>query len=609
MKQSPKKVESLIEGVRGAWQLRIRGDLAGSMARLSALNDELRLSASATGTPSGPALDALVLSLSLQRATGDSEPPRLRLADLEAGFKASGRPLPAILCYEKGMGLFSRGDFYPALDLFLQGSGAEGEPLYRLWCLTNAVFCLNNLGLPHVEKLREARSLLARLKAKHDVDKVEAQLSAFELRIQFREGKLERFPPPVSGPTSLDQRLYFRLWARLLPYHRGYRPPSDRELTAFLPPETGLDSHRYRLRTLQGVLHPDDWAVARPSEWVDRLYLWIWMWLANPDHFSFSRISLVLSNFPLSQMGHRLTVEDGCLLKNMLLWLELFEPSAEASLRKAWEWIPEPRNVAYPLFELEGLAIQYWKARRDREKTLSDDLSLSLRSHPLWKSPCHHFAEIISHTDGNSVRVPPPLERLAHYLDGILGVAPGEKRAWLVVDLDRWQIRAQKQNYYSESLCLALDLLRRLEAVPCEAFVEQCFGLSRFEPEHHLPKVYNLLSRLKRITSEKLRFSLREGLVRSEGNWDGVYFRKTRPRSGPVRLRFGQVEPAPLVPQPVSRLGGIRWEGALGRHELAVRLGRPRSTTNRLLNTWLQRGWISRVGKGKATRYCIKEST
>ncbi|MBI1860828.1 MAG: hypothetical protein HYR96_07920 [Deltaproteobacteria bacterium] len=45
------------------------------------------------------------------------------------------------------------------------------------------------------------------------------------------------------------------------------------------------------------------------------------------------------------------------------------------------------------------------------------------------------------------------------------------------------------------------------------------------------------------------------------------------------------------------------WNGLISRLELENRIGRPRSTTNRLITRWIDEGKIRKEGNSKSTRY------
>jgi hypothetical protein len=171
----------------------------------------------------------------------------------------------------------------------------------------------------------------------------------------------------------------------------------------------------------------------------------------------------------------------------------------------------------------------------------------------------------------------------------------------------------------SEPMCLALDLLRTRGTVSCDELTQVCFNLRSYDPLVHNGKIFNLLARLKKLTTNRPRFRMKSGHVLADGPWDGILLRKAH--LSPADLRFSpewkgllydatedmpRAAPARHGESPSELAARVPWDKELSRRDLEQHIGRPRSTTNRILKKWLDEGLIVRRGNARSTRYVLK---
>jgi hypothetical protein len=337
---------------------------------------------------------------------------------------------------------------------------------------------------------------------------------------------------------------------------------------------------------------------------------------------------VLLQQIDVTDTAHRLTVEDAQLVRNALAWLGLFDIGSARRLRGVLSRLQVPRSSQdFPLLKLEWHVLQYLQARRDGENLLADDFRVSLAENPLWRSPDLCFRSLIDSVEGaesDNQSLPASLQRLAHHLRQLVPEAPptGEPRVPILVDLVHSQItdRYSGEKLVSEAACLALDRLRRENAVTCEQFVQICFNFRQFDPLIHTGKIFNLLSRIKRVLGESPGFRMKAGKILVEGNWDRVEFREAgaRVNLAPLLSRWekqlvGEV-PAQAAPAKPHRRSGSSeprldwdWSQGLTRADLENRLGTPRSTTNRVIARWVSQGRVRARGKARGTRYLLLE--
>ncbi len=189
----------------------------------------------------------------------------------------------------------------------------------------------------------------------------------------------------------------------------------------------------------------------------------------------------------------------------------------------------------------------------------------------------------------------------------------------MLVDLVHSQIvnRVTGEKLISEAACLALDRFRRDEAVTCDQFVQICFRLSHFDPLIHTGKIFNLLSRIKRVLGDDPSFRMKAGRILVGGRWDAVEFREAgaRVNLAAVLARWEKqlsgenpalaARPAAARPRGGQPWRDWDWDGGLTRADIEQKMGTPRSTTNRWIARWIDQGIVQPRGKARGTRYFL----
>ena len=191
----------------------------------------------------------------------------------------------------------------------------------------------------------------------------------------------------------------------------------------------------------------------------------------------------------------------------------------------------------------------------------------------------------------------------------------------LAVDLSdfRLQRASGKGTIVSEAMCLALDLLYKKDSVGCDELLRVCSDISRYDPLVHNAKVFNLLSRLRQMVPQDLRFHVRgarlckRGLAR--GSISGMpkfsaLLRQTAEWQVFTRSRRGRRKHSSRPENTGSRTR-VRVENTRGAETLEPRgfleaaTGKSKSTVNRLILNWLQKGILKKTGKARNTRYVL----
>ncbi len=576
----------------------------------------------------GGELECEVLSLSaeLSRCIGDDGYAKQLLEWIETAAKSTKRNLNFWTFYARGMACYTSGDFTLAFEEYLRARDRVTSPTQKLIADVNLLFTLENLGLPYSDAIEEVQSDLKRTQEPSVVTRSESQLAALKLRELFRDGEFrelfETERKRAAGPV--DQGYYFSLWVSQLPYHAFHRDLTEKELSRFAMGPSYQHHKAYRQRTLQGMIHPDEKKLTKPSEFVERFYLWVWRWLKTPESGAGEKILLLLREFIPQQFIHRLTVEDHELFANGLLWLSFFDPSSEVPANRLLGKLKPSSRAHYPVLKLESLVIHYLIAIRDGKEALAAEYFMSLQNNPLWNSKELEFKEMVEYAMGKSKVLPKHLSDLAEVLfDSFRRSQAGR----ISVNLGSGEIRPMHggEPTISLSMAAAFHLLRLNPRVPCDRFSRVCFQIPDYDALIHGPKIQNLLSRMKGLVGDQLRFGLKSGHVFAEGDWGGIRFKKAMPLSGldqdlenlmarlfkdPVEAQSASVSPRLSESKRLeSAWSQLPWTEGVTRSQVEAWLGRPRSSVNRILKNWLEEGKIIREGKARSSRYLLKEKS
>ncbi len=606
-----------------AWELKINHDFDTCLPLLSKLKQELQIPLGSLSeaevqlllkSPNRESIvDLLLLSSSLARSNKAHHYSKEMLEKVERNSRQIDLMSHCYYSYEKAMLDFGRGEYYSAFESLVQWERQAPTIFQKLCAKTNIVLCKENLGIPYNDKLEEIETLLSGIKDKKTVSKVLSQLKALKQRLFFRKGEIRKaIEIGLEGAGSgVEQPTYYVEWLQSLPYHAGYRADTGGE---FLGELAGacctIDYCAYRFRTLAGIFHPDDLRIIKPSEHVDRLYSWVWKWLCAPNQFPFLKVAVLVENLDLD-WSHRTTWEDYYLIRNALSWVGLFDSKSEAKIEEVLSLFQSKENPGYSLLQYEYLFIQLFVALRDGDIAKSDEYLFNLKSSPLWSSDELLFRSLIESALSSNKVAPTCLASLVESLRSLIDKVPSNFPARIIlIDLTLHQITdRQGRNHISKSAVLALDLLKKRGTVSLEEFSRHVFDISRFDFLDHGGKVSNLLSRLKKIMPETFTFRVKAGFVIGEGDWCICDF-KRRPHEAQMSGYFPNSKKlvssssaerlvAGVVPRPV-------WQGFQSRNELELKFKKPRSSMNRILSSWIEKGLVDREGKGRHTRYHSK---
>jgi len=552
--------------------------------------------------------DAILLGASILRLQGKlkdvkSAIERAQNILLGAGLSGSFR-----FHFERGLLQFVEGYFLTALEDFFAAERMTSDPLLRLLSLSNVMFCMENVGIDHENVLKEINQLRSQLSdSDHPIYlSNEKQLLAYQLRNSFRHGDLKKVKA-LSGAFEFrvnHQAAFYARYLKLLPYTSFHEPLSKSEIQILLKEPESFYQKGYVIRTLLGNIHANDQETIKISDRIDRLYLWVWMWLSNPEGFGTERLMHALNEVLIHFNPNRVTLEDQALLKNTLGWLRLIDPSILPRVKSVMAQI-SLASGCFPIFDFESTLIQLLHAKKAGEKTRVKDTLKQLKQHPLWHSDDIQLSDLIKDESH-------PLTLRVLDAKNAMNVRTESKK--MIVDLNTFSIQSfqPEAKIVSEPMAMALQLLMMRESIRCEEFVERVFGFKHYDGFVHLPKINNLISRIKALSRDGLLIKIKAGTITvAVKKQFKVEFVEPAKLTHLLRIQ-GALKHQPSFEKKGSNKNGLitgilleRFGKGMhfSRDEAQVLLGRSKSTTNRALEKLLQRKVIVKEGYGKSTRY------
>lgn len=553
--------------------------------------------------------DLALLQASLYRSDAEIAQAELWVTNVSRKWDAASVSLTTHYYFQKGANAYYLGNYIQALEDFLKANRVAHSREDHIFALSNALFCLENLGLSFTSIIRELKSHLKHFPLTK-LPLIRSQLAFLEDRAAFREGKIKQvLQSRLKG--SVDQRFHFRIWLSELPYHLFYRNLSPGETERYLTENLELPRRLVRLRTFRGIGDPTEPRELQPLEAADRLYLWTWRWMCFPDQIPLPVLLETFEKVAAFNVLTRFTAEDHQMIRNAALWMSLLLPTKkEFFSRIILDHATSSKD--YPLFEYERGLIEALARVGENPESLNHFIK---ESPPVFGRKGDLYLSDLGRTLLEvEVALPAHLEDFSKRLRNFLFLGKRDPKSNTVVHLGTFKIYPVdgKKPVFSESLARSLALLTKEKSVRFERLLAVVFGISRFDSLIHTPKVFNLISRLKKVIPSETSLKTSGGIVHCVGDWT-----KIEVLSGFTSLEGGAVSRVDLKtaeyelggpPESPSHssytmLAGLPTDKAFTRSQLERRLRRSKSSTTRTLREWLKRGWIEKDGNAKQTRY------
>lgn len=625
--------------IQQAWQMRMAQDFEGFETHMAELGHRLGLPLEVTSSEQAKVLlktcssakfdhvvQSLLLSASWLRAQAQLDLSQELLASVEAALLERAMPLCFHLPFQRALNYCAKGDSSVALEYFLLSRRHAQELEEELYALINSMFCLDNLGLPYARTEQEIDRLLqahkGQVKWSGPFLKTLDQLDTFKAKIQFRSGQIEE----ILGSTpnyEYGQFQYMQMWASALPYHSGYKSFELIDTEPFYLHSPYFYKRSYRMRTLQGLLHPTDFKEINLTEFADRIYLWTWWWMIAPDKFPITHLLSLLKAVDLKTLPQVMTDEDYYLLKNSLYWICLFDSHSFEKIKKTVNLLKFDRRHPPALLALENDVQSYLLAIRNSDKKKQAGLKRKMQLHPLWNHKYIYFSLIVRGLGVEESGLPDYLSNFVGNLRKLLNVKeiPSCLKKQLVVDatFDKVLETQSKKIVISEPMVKAFQLLHGKQRVSCEEFLLVTFGIRGYDSMIHDPKIFNLLARMRAFKVNDLRFGVKLGYVFASGDWSSVKFvdgvqDDCRPDRHMEWQSFVEESQGRYQDEkdslkrwlnPQLLLRKLSGQLEFSRKDIEELAGISRSSANRLINSWLKEGVLSSRGQARSRVYFL----
>lgn len=612
-------VSNLKSTLERAWNRRISGDLEGCIVDFKGIKLQAGSDSIGGGVdkinwdhPDADLLvDIIMMEASIARAQRLFEKSSALVNAVARCVAERGETGTFRLHMEAGLTRLLAGEFSHGLEHFITAHNLAvrtEDPEKKLLALANSVLCMESLGLSYARSLQEVEHLMMELPSSPITKSIQTQMLSLQAREFFASGNIRAILslPEANGVTT--QLTYQKAWLRALPYIGVSDASSRSKDLEFAALNFGsLHNGPYRLRTLLGTVHSDDKQSIKLSDAIDRLYLWVWRWLVDPQHFSFARILHVLSDIGNRDHSDRMTNEDAGLLTNACLWLGLFAQSMPEDILAVVNRLTAPNRTCSPFFQYERRIIELSYARREHDDILAKTLESELLKGPFGHSNGIAMGELVAQRSSQH------LNSLKLALDRLCASIDPDKR--FVVDLRSSEVHDQEsgEKIVSHALSTGLDLLHKTRSITCADMLSECFGLHHYDSFVHDKKIYNLLSRMKSLFSPHLQFMMKEGRVYADGDWGAISFltktiHQKQVDSDPDWKTFMQ-QARTLSPKTPSKINisselADQW---VTRAHLESLLNLPRSTTSRIISKLEQQGLLEKKGYTKLARYRLSQ--
>jgi hypothetical protein len=576
--------------IEKAWTLRFQNKTSPFIETVKKLSQN---------TPTNPQI--LLLNASLQRLTNNILESENMVKKAYEICQDQGIPAPHELFFQRGLNLYHKGLYVSAYEDFNTAAETARHGTQRSMARLNQIFCLDCIGSPLLHTGGEIEKKLATLEEKEVLPALAEQLEAFRFRLNFRRGIfVSRIPQYLHTQTD-----YLNLWICQLPYHTGYDSDFAALIDKALDAKNAFYQRRYRIEMIMGKSETSGENVS-PKEMADRLYLWVWRWICTGDVFLFKECVAQVDQLSEYAISNKLTFEDRILMSNALKWIFLFASSDEDEMEYSELCLTDSQTSGYELLNAESKMIDLFKEFKKNN---------SMNYPAEFEDSSIYFSSLINGAlKGQLVSRNKLIEKLSINLQSLLKVNL-KAEAELLVDIPNHKViqLKHKKEFISAPLCSLIDLLTKRRALSFDEIMVHCFGFQKYDEIHHQSRIFNLISRLKKIFPKEFQFYTKSGKLFCHGPYENIIILRPHLLTEQINQYFPIKKTESLKVTPLGKLSDVlmRLGKELGdkrefsRKDLEKLIGRSRSTSYRTIKKLCQKGLIKTSGTAKNTIYIL----
>lgn len=523
--------------------------------------------------------------------------------------------------FQIGLNALVAEDSWKALRFFLLAEGVAKDEQDLLSCRINIVLAMEDLDLENQGRVLD----LKKLKSRFALDGQRRQFCAFELRHAFASGDwsdVSLLGESIDCLKSLDEDVFEYLYlAQVHHMQSTFALSSLSELQDQLQDYQSVIegfAGEYRFRTLLCYHHPDDRMLVKQEHLAYRLYLWVWVWICSPTKHQTTRVrSLIgqLSGIDASVIPN----QQRQMIVNSLRWLQLFGARIETKLFVSFQ--PTENSRCKPLVLESLLLIALENRLIDEQGHVYADAISALG---LYLSSYKGTFGLAKYLDENFTNLFGGQHILAKWVQNLESSKRALRSPCIQVNVLKSEINNIDGKVMATEGNLAATILfceffhkeKKEGAIEIEWVMRNCYGIDRYVPSRHDPKIWNLVTVLNNICKPFLRFSKSGDCIQARFTSRNFRLLLTgyTPHVGHLQQssmygtrtflwRQENVQDDTCI---MNDFNGVEnhW---LSRVQLETLIGASRATTLRRISEWRKNGMIASTGHGRASRYRLKK--
>jgi hypothetical protein len=597
--ESKPTLKSLPKLIKLAWLLRLKrdGEFKALVQALGRFYDETQ------SIEPGQRVQILNLQACLARLQGSLDFSESLNRQSEEICQAAHLDTTFELHFQRALNFYSRNNFMAAYEDFFSAQLKASSDRDRFIADFNILFCLDNLGY-------DVEPQFLALKARavtESIEDLKGQIEAFDLRLKFRKGDIACPLPKEMG----TQEEYLRIWLNQLPYNKN----STALLPGWLKPHLEFYKRRDRLGTIFQIVEGE----SEFEDLADRLYLWVWRWICRGDGRTLKGVLQLVIKINSAIGKTNFTFEDMHLISNALKWLKLFMPQTSES-ESFLKNIISPLDTShdYDIFHFESAVIDFIDFKRKGLKRESQNILGELKNSRLWRESSNLLPDLVRSIENKDPHALKGSMLLGLFQNISLMTTKSENIApELLINLEQNTAfnSVKNEKILSAPVVLAFKLLFESESVSFEEISRYCFRVSEYDEYLIQPRIFNLISRMKRVLPADLSLKTKSQRLYASGSWDKVFIAKINPLTDQLRTLFPWQELSirkdhlGSFGQPYRRgstiLKKLGDKKQFSRRELENLLGASKSTAYRTIKSLLAKGQIKVDGSARRVKYTI----
>jgi|GEM_PF-6125656 len=529
-------------------------------------------------------LDLCACEISVLRLQKRLQDSQTLLRAVEARQEPADLRINFFFQFEVGLTEFVQGQWAEAQEHFKLAKKYARESDQAAAAQLNILLCLENLALATDSAADELAQLIPALQGAV-AQGLLSQWRAYQLREGWRRGFCKTLP--VTSERGLTQDAYLQSYLQSLPYFATPDKPLAPSLSAL---DGQQFNQNFRVLTLLGQ-NLSASGIVRLSDWIERLYLWTWRWVANPEQQPLGDVLDCLKPIQgeILAQWKTLATDDQMTFLLAVRWLCKWDPLAQMRLQELWSM--RPRHCQNQTWALE------WQTQEDLFTTKIADPAKSSGLKDVAPKLQSYFSSLVGHLKNSDPEF--------------------QATAPISIDTLRSTVTiAGVRTVQSPIFTRALIQLSQSPSIEISDFAKDVFGLQSYDAFLHYNKISNLLSRLNSLLPKDLRIFQREGRIALRGDSTKIELRHFNPISqslqrNPTWQTFqdqmrSQVNLATASASDLQTvILQLQTTGVFTRRDLQNNLQVSKSQAQRILENLRAEKRVSRQGHSRSVQYHI----